>query len=340
VKYKQVSLHLGKISVILAVIGGAVLSVSVWRSSAFKNKSNKIVIQSGKLVPGNEDPAERAEGRRRYLASIHEGLSEVEFASTASSDDEIRASIESVARFIRGRSGIKLSGATQMRLAAMEARALRENSGRSSVDELYKTLTRWLVERVSTLTDQELEQAIDTMRGFNSPELPGPRRLADRDYVHLRGSVLVYWTKAHDQAKSFRDRAAAGDKTLTVEVGEFVRREIETKAGEIAEASPERFMIDARQPGRAGLEFTPLQSFLVAYSLVSDDKLAYSKVNLEKKMDSEREFRLKMAGSYPSPDGHRAYGVNGYLHSSPVDLFFDHDEVDRLLTLLDEGRQL
>lgn len=339
-KYKQVSLHLGKISVVLAVIGGAVLSVSVWRSSAFKNKSNKLVLQSGRLAPGKEDSAERAEGRRRYLASIHEGLSEVEFASANSSDDEIRASVESVARFIRRRSGIKLSSATQMRLAAMEARALRENSGRSSTDDLYKTLTRWLVERVSTLTDQELERAIDTLRGFNSPELPGPERLADRNYVHLRGSVLVYWTQAHDYAKSFRDRAAAGDKTLKAEADDFVKREVETKAVELAEASPETFMIDARKGGRTGLEFTPLQSFLVAYSLVSDDKLAYSKVNLETRMNAEREFKTKMAGSYPSPDSHRAYGVNGYLHSSPVDLFFGQDEVDRLLTLLDEGRQL
>lgn len=339
-KYKQVSLHLGKFSVILAVIGGAVLSVSVWRSSAFKNKSNKLVIQSGKLAPVNEDSAERAEGRRRYLASIQEGLSEIAVASADSSDDDIRASVESAARFIRKRSGIKLSSAIQMRLAALEARALRENSGRSSTDDLYKTLTRWLVERVSTLTDQELEQAIDTMRGFNSPELPGPRRLADRNYVHLRASALVYWTQAHDQAKSLRDRAAAGDKTLTAEVGDFVKREIETRAVELAEASPDRFRIDARQPGRAGLEFTPLQSFLVAYSLVSDDKLAYSEVNLAKKMNSTQEFKTKMAGSYPSPDGHRAYGVNGYLHSSPVDLFFGQDEVDRLLTLLDEGRQL
>lgn len=338
-KYKQVSLHLGKISVILAVIGGAVLSVSVWRSSAFK-KSSKLVIQSGKLAPVKEDPAERAEDRRRYLASVREGLSEVEFASAASSDDEVRASVESVARFIHKRSGIKLSSETQMRLAAIEARALRENIGRSSTDELYKTLTRWLVERVSTLTDQELEQAIDTMRGFNSPELPDPHRLAERNYVHLRASILVYWTKAHDQAKSFRDRAATGDKTLTAEVGDFVKREIETKAGELAEASPERFNIDARQPGSAGLEFTPLQSFLAAYSLVSDDKLAYSEVNLAKRMNSMQEFRIKMAGSYPSPDGNRAYGVNGYLHSSPVDLFLGQDEVDRLLTLLDEGRQL
>ena len=335
-KYKQVSLHLGKISLILAVISGAVLCVSVWRSSAFKNKSNKLVIQSGKLVSGNEDPAERAEGRRRYLASIREGLAEVEFASAASSDDEVRASVESVARFIHKRSGIKLSGATQMRLAAMEARALREKSGRSSPDDLYKTLTRWLVERVSTLTDQELEQAIDTMRGFNSPDLPGPHRLAERNYVHVRASILVYWTKARDQAKSFRDRAATGDKTLTADVGDFVKREIETKSGELAEASPEQFRIDARQPG-SGLEFTPLQSFLAAYSLVSDDKLAYSEENLAKKMNSTREFKTKMAGSYPSPDGNRAYGVNGYLHSSPVDLFFSRDVVDRLLTLLDEG---
>jgi hypothetical protein len=338
VKFQETSLRLGKIGVVLLVIGGAVLSVSVWRSSAFKNKSNKLVLQSGKVSVREKD-SDWAEGRQRFLKSVREGLSEVRFASRGSSDDEILASIESAAKFIRGRSGIKLSKEQRMRLAAMEAQALRGTSGRLSVEDLCKTFTGWVVERVSTLTDQELEQAVDTLRGFNSPDLPGPERLADRNYVHLRGSVLVHWTQAIGYAKSFRNRAIAGDEAVKTEAAALIKRELDARAVDLTEAAPEQFMVNASHLGRSGVEFTPLQSFLMAYSLVSDDKLTHSRENLERAMNSEMEFKTKMAGSYPSPDGHRAYGVNGYLHSSPVDIFFGKDAVDRLLALLVEGRQ-
>jgi hypothetical protein len=53
-------------------------------------------------------------------------------------------------------------------------------------------------------------------------------------------------------------------------------------------------------------------------------------------MKSRQEFSRKVTGYYPTTDRHFAYGVNGYLYSSPLDLFFNSQCVDSLLRLLAE----
>ncbi len=40
--------------------------------------------------------------------------------------------------------------------------------------------------------------------------------------------------------------------------------------------------------------------------------------------------------NYPSPDGHTAYGVNGYLVSSPLDIVFDERTVNSILDRIEE----
>src|ERR1043166_3059462 len=48
------------------------------------------------------------------------------------------------------------------------------------------------------------------------------------------------------------------------------------------------------------------------------------------RMNIRRESRTEDPSQpFPSPDGHRAYGVNGYLFSSPLDLMFDEQTVNR-----------
>lgn len=39
---------------------------------------------------------------------------------------------------------------------------------------------------------------------------------------------------------------------------------------------------------------------------------------------------------YPSPKGHRAFGENGYIHSSPINLVLSNDTLKRMLDLIDQ----
>ncbi len=117
----------------------------------------------------------------------------------------------------------------------------------------------------------------------------------------------------------------------------------DTLRGFNAPGVPEQFgnlwdVANDRESDAAEAGFTPLQAFLVAYSLVSNDALDYSQANLSKWMNLRRETRTEDPGRpFPSPDGHRAYGVNGYLFSSPLDLFFDERAVNRLLDRVEKG---
>lgn len=97
-------------------------------------------------------------------------------------------------------------------------------------------------------------------------------------------------------------------------------------------------MANGRESSTADAGLTPLQAFLFAYSLVSNDALDYSQANLRKYMEADQKDKTKTFGQpYPSPEGHRAYGVNGYRFSSPLDLFFDEPTVNRLLDRVEKG---
>jgi hypothetical protein len=95
---------------------------------------------------------------------------------------------------------------------------------------------------------------------------------------------------------------------------------------------------DNRESSGTAAGFTPLQAFLFAYSLVSDDRLDYGQANLRKSMESKQKYWAKELGRpFPSPDGRHAYGVNGYVFSSPLDLFFDEQNVNRLLDRIEKA---
>jgi hypothetical protein len=49
------------------------------------------------------------------------------------------------------------------------------------------------------------------------------------------------------------------------------------------------------------------------------------------------DWAEKLGRPFPSPEGHRAYGVNGYIFSSPLDLFFNEQAVNRLLDRIEKG---
>ena len=55
-------------------------------------------------------------------------------------------------------------------------------------------------------------------------------------------------------------------------------------------------------------------------------------------MDAKQKYWAKELGKpFPSPDGQHAYGVNGYLFSSPLDLFFDDQNVNSLLDRIEKA---
>jgi hypothetical protein len=182
----------------------------------------------------------------------------------------------------------------------------------------------------------------DTLRGFNAPDMP---KNYSRTYQLPQGyaSLGIPPEKTISRMKAVRDQLGTPfGEPIAGLFTQTVHYHVRGKVQNLAEAVPEQFgnlwdVANDRESAAADAGFTPLQAFLVAYSMVSNDPMDYSQAHLSKWMNMNRDASAKSFGHFPSPEGHRAYGVNGYLFSTPLDLFFDEQTVNRLLDRVEKG---
>lgn len=309
--------------VALMLACAVIVTASVWRSSAVR------FSDKDKL-------------KQQFHARIRDGVGrEVGLAKRGDSPGQIRAAVNSVVSFIEKRSGIKLSEETKSRLAAMEESTQNGAGRRLTTNELGGVINATLLGRLSTLSDQDIAQVDDTLRGFNAPDLP---KNYNRDFKLPGGIVLIGMPseKTVARLKAVRDQLGtpAGD-IFEGMLRKIVRERVQNRAQYLSEALPEQFgnMWDVSNDRESSITdggITPLQAFLIAYSLASDDYLSDSQDSLNKRMRGHRASLVKACGKYPSPAGHHAYGVNGYIFSSPLGLIFDEQIINRLLDRIEE----
>ncbi len=318
---RSVFLSIGKIAVTIAVVCGVVSIIGIWRSSALQNDK-------------------RAQARQETIASLRKGIDEIQFASVDSSHAEVSVSVESFARFVDARAGVTLSERLRTRLAAMERSTLKGHTERIPAEDLSDILTSWLFGQIGSLSDQEVDRAIETLRGFDAPDLPDSFKRGRR-FIQPRASQIgpEVTPALVAEIKSLRDQAAAGDQSFKALLGSFVSREVEHIGRLLPDALPDRFTKRTTASEKESLQLTPLQAALIAYAVVSDDPLTGSLAGQRKHMRAVQEWQIKKRGHYPDPEMYKPYGVNGYTYSSPVDLFLDEASVDRLLTLLEQRRR-
>lgn len=315
--------RLGSAFIALGLLCAVVIAVGVWRASADKKD-------------------DKAEGKRRYHARIRDGVGREVESSGGNSPAQIRHAVDSVTKFIERRSGVSVSEATKNRLAALEERVQSGNGRRLSVSAFSASLSATVLERLASLNDEQIAHVDDTLRGFNAPDMP-------KDCSHTfqlpmgYAFTLVPPEKTIGMLKAVRDQLGTpGGEVAEGMITQTVQYNARGKAQNLAEAVPEQFgnLWDVANDSESTADdagFTPLQAFLVAYSMVSNDYMGYSEANLRKYMNLDRDASAKRFGHFPSPEGHRAYGVNGYLFSTPLDLFFDEQTVNRFLDRVEKG---
>jgi hypothetical protein len=311
--------------VTLLVLACAVAATAgVWHSSAFKENDKAAV-------------------KREFHERVRDGIGrEAYFRPRGGSAESVHPSVNSMAQFIERRSGVKLSGATKNRLAEMEERVQSGHARGLTVGELSHIITVTTVERVATLSDQEIAHVDDTLRGFKAPGIPSN---FSRD-LHLPDGYVFIGTppeKTTAQLKAVRDQLnGPTGEVFQAMIGQHVRKRVQSRASYLSEAVPEKFgnmwdVANDQERGAGDGGITPLQATLIAYSLVSSDALSDSDASLEKRMRRFQSAASRVLGQpYPGPDGHRAYGVNGYHFSSPLDLLFDERVVNRILDRIAE----
>ncbi|MEW6360576.1 MAG: hypothetical protein AB1477_00470 [Acidobacteriota bacterium] len=263
-----------------------------------------------------------------YYQKIRNGLAEINLPKS-NDQNLINAAPDSLSNFIHYRSGVQISTANKNALRSAEQNAWND-SKRVDAATLAQIMTDMAVERIPTLSDSEITAITESLRGFNAPDLPESFQRG-RLMVKLRasGQGRMPANEFSQELTKMRNgdiQNKVAQNLIYVSVSNEVNRRIDT----IRKADPEFF-------GGTQSEMTPMQALLLAYSVVADDDLAFNRVELEQRM--QNQYRLgSQSGNrtFPAPNGHKAYGDNGYRYSAPVSIILNDASVARFLTLVQE----
>lgn len=248
-------------------------------------------------------------------SSIHESIkrglgSEVKFASPGDPKGQIVASVESVDKFLFQRAGLRMSKETKERLATMEENTLNGTTRRLSAEDIVTSLTGTINERLSYVTDQEIDFAERTMQKDGSLVLP--RRSAE---------YAVTSEEFIKNARQLRDNLHRGNDVARDMVQHFVDESVYDRLNLFSEAVPDKFA------GTFDRGFTPLQALVLSYSVVADDNLSGSSED------------LKQAGISAKANGRKAFGKEGHVFRAPIDFIFNRKTSSRLLENLERRGQ-
>jgi hypothetical protein len=305
------------------VITGIVLAITIATSFGFEQQSS----------------AREEKGRKNYYARIREGVgTEVQFAAADASPEQVRTSVESLVRFIQRRSGLRITSEVREQLVSLEAAAIAGESPLIQFDELIKALSIVGMERLSNLSDQEIDLVVETLRGFDSQDLPELLKMG-RDTIRISGNALIDISPEdfRERLIAFRDKNA--QRRAKDAVRAYFQQSLLERLSLLSTALPDQFGQNYdRNKKWAGKALTPVQAFLLTYSIVADDPLLDSTTNLLARMNRLRDSIRKKIGHYPDTDGYFAYGTNGYIYSFPLDIVFDSQtQASLLLSFAKEG---
>ncbi len=274
-----------------------------------------------------------------YKQRVRNALSEINLSNNQNLVSA-NSSSASLSDFIYYRSGVQLSQANKDSLAQIQMNSLAQTK-KVSQDQLVQIITDVAFEKLVTFSDANISSMSDSLCGCSDPNLPPSFK---RDMVKLRANLEGYMPKttfvsqlkyARDAEISYRQKGSRYPPLLRqanrMALKNRVSKEVSDRSNYLVAADPNFFN------GSAANEMTPMQAILLTYSVITDDSLAGNRAELEKQMlDNQQDVTNFIKTPYPSPQGHKAYGVNGYQYSTPTDLLFDDAAVTRVLSLIQE----
>jgi hypothetical protein len=211
------------------------------------------------------------------------------------------------------------------KLAKAESDVLNGKSRYITIAELTDNMASVVIDRLATLTDEEIRQATEQSADTNG-EI---RSRADAKWGVMSKKDLI------QQAGAGREWSRRGDSGLQLGLRGMIEEEVNDRVSTLSTQLPDQF-------GNASSEgLTPTQAFLIAYSVAMDDPLTNSrrdigKMLLQKRMDEGITRDQRQAQKHASD---LPYGPNGFLHPSGFHLFFTRDSVDKLLNLKEGGQK-
>lgn len=302
------------VAIALALACAAATGISMW-PVASKNEP-----KPGKY---SEDDVKQ-DLRKRAQAGVGNS---VRFATPTASAAEVDASVESVASFIQERAGLSMSADTKKRLSQAEKDVLKGKVRRLGVGELTEALTDITLERLSLLTDQEIETAANISSSTADGEISSRE---SGKWGSLSKDEFI------SQLKAGREWSKHGDSALRLAVRPLVEEEVNERVKYLSESLPTQF------GGVPADGATPTQVMMLAYSVAADDHLLGSQNDLEQEKILRRiaakQTRADKKAQSKRESG-KAYGPGGYLHSSPLHLLLNQDTVGRLISRMEGGKK-
>ncbi len=262
-----------------------------------------------------------------YHQKIRKGLVELNLP-TSNHTPAINAVPQRISNFIHYRSGVQISGANRNILRSAERNAWND-SKRVDAATLAQILTDITIERIPTTSDSEITEITDSLRGFDAPGLPKGFQKS-RNMVKFRASAVnrMPADEFNSELTKIRNDGVPDIITKNLIYVSLVS-EVNRRVNTIRQADPDFF-------GGTQSRMTPAQALLVAYAVIADDPLV-SQADLEQQMQRMQQVSSRASQTdFPSPNGHKAYGDNGYLYSSPTGILFNDASVERLITLIQE----
>lgn len=279
------------------------------------------------LVPSFQEKTAASEnGRTEYLARISKGVSGVGFASSVT---EVPLAVNSMDSYIEERSGLRLNASVSDKLVSLEENALTNNQALVSFDKLVDVITNVGLKRLSELNDRDLMEVIESTT-FQAPDLP--EKVKQQPLIAIRPGYYAAIEKEKGVEKLKTLQSPKVQSVAKSYIRSFIGKELKNSLVNLAAASPEKFGrnwdFSTNRPAKA---LTPAQAYLLSYSLISGDLLVDDREGIEKTKRSIYANQVKTLGHYPNPNNYLAYGSNGYLYSSPVDIFFNQKVQLKLL---------
>lgn len=262
-----------------------------------------------------------------YSQKVKNGLAELELPKR-NDKSSVNAAPQRISNFIHHRSGVKISASNKNILRSAEQDAW-DNSKRVDASALTQILTDIALERISATSDSEVTGITDSLRGFNAPGLPEGLQKS-RSMVKLRASGMSRMPADEFNLELTKIRDSGTPNIVTKNLIYIsLASEVNRRVNVIRDADPQFF-------GGTQSRMTPSQALLVAYAVIADDPL-FGEADLAQQMQKKQEVSSRAARKdFPSPNGHKAYGDNGYLYSSPTGILFNDASVERLITLIQE----
>jgi hypothetical protein len=231
--------------------------------------------------------------------------------------------VNNLASFLSSRSGIVLSQAVKNRLITLETQTMYGGRPKKHLSTISTAFCDTFLERVGQLTDAQIYEIGDCTRtAVDIPFNNSPGVMA-RTTGQLTMSSMGQWMS---KACAYRDSSTSEAVTARAATPGAIYNATDQRVHLYQEALPDQWNLTG---------FTPVQAFLLGYSVLTDDGLQRSPAGLTQQMQAlETYIHQNLPTVQTSCANRKPFGYMGYLYSTHTTHLFNETVQNRLIDRL------